>query len=287
MNTPMTNAIEIEGLAKKLGTFELGPLTLNIPRGCFVGLIGENGAGKSTTMKLLHGILEPSAGSIRVLGNNPATDNPAYKAKVGFVFDDLYLPENFKLKHVEHFNRLLYGEAWHPQTFWGLSERFDLPPKKWLKKYSRGMKMKLGMACALSHHAELLILDEPTSGLDPVVRDDVLDIIMDFMQDESHSVLFSSHIISDLQKAADYVAFIHKGKLLMMEAKDELSEKYALLHANAEQLAALAPDAILGRRHTEFGDTVLVERDRVPAGFTLERPSIEDIMVYLIKGEKK
>ncbi|EFN93717.1 ABC-2 type transport system ATP-binding protein [Mobiluncus mulieris] len=287
MNTPTTNAIEIEGLVKKLGTFELGPLTLNIPRGCFVGLIGENGAGKSTTMKLLHGILEPSAGNIRVLGNNPATDNPAYKARVGFVFDDLYLPENFKLKHVEHFNHLLYGEAWHPQTFWGLAERFDLPPKKWIKKYSRGMKMKLGMVCALSHHAELLILDEPTSGLDPVVRDDVLDIIMDFMQDESHSVLFSSHIISDLQKAADYVAFIHKGKLLMMEAKDELSEKYALLQANAEQLASLAPGAILGRRHTEFGDTVLVERDRVPAGFTLERPSIEDIMVYLIKGEEK
>lgn len=286
MNTLTANAIEIQGLAKKLGSFELGPLTLNIPRGCFVGLIGENGAGKSTTIKLLHGILEATAGHVTVLGHDPAKDNPAYKARVGFVFDDLYLPETFKLKHVERFNRLLYGEAWQPDTFWGLAKRFDLPDKKWIKKYSRGMKMKLGMACALSHRAELLILDEPTSGLDPVVRDDVLDIILDFMQDETHSVLFSTHILSDLQKAADYIAFIHNGQLLMMEAKDELSEKYALLHASAEQLAAIAPDAILGRRRTEFGDTVLVKRDRVPAGFDLERPSIEDVMVYLIKGER-
>lgn len=287
MDTPTANAIEIQGLAKKLGSFELGPLTLNIPRGCFVGLIGENGAGKSTTIKLLHGILEATAGHAKVLGHDPAKDDPAYKTRVGFVFDDLHLPENFKLKHVEHFNRLLYGEMWQADTFWGLAKRFDLPDKKWIKKYSRGMKMKLGMACALSHRAELLILDEPTSGLDPVVRDDVLDIILDFMQDETHSVLFSTHILSDLQKAADYIAFIHHGQLLMMEAKDELSEKYALLHANAEQLAAIAPDAILGRRSAEFGDTVLVKRDRVPTGFDLERPSIEDVMVYLIKGQKK
>ncbi|WP_229769927.1 ABC transporter ATP-binding protein [Mobiluncus porci] len=283
----ITNAIEIEGLTKRLGTFELGPLNLNIPRGTFVGLIGENGAGKSTTIKCLHGILEPDGGGVEVLGHDPLHDNPAYKARVGFVFDDLYLPENFMMKQVERFNKYLYGEAWQSEVFAGFVKRFGLPAKKTIKKFSRGMKMKLGLACALSHGAELLILDEPTSGLDPVVRDEVLDILLEFLQDENHTVLFSSHILSDLEKAADYIAFIHEGKLLLMEPKDEMKERYALLQGSADQIAALDPKAILGRRHTEFGDTLLVRRDKVPAGLTLEKPSIEDIMVYLIKGAQK
>lgn len=281
------NAIEMEGASKRLGDFALGPLNFHVPRGSFVGLIGENGAGKSTTIKLLHGILEPDAGNIQVLGNDPLTDNPVYKQRIGFVFDDLYLTESFKLKQVAQFNRHLYGQAWDENTFTALIERFGLPDNKILKKFSRGMKMQLGLACALSHHVELLVLDEPTSGLDPVVRDEVLDLILEFLQDENHSVLFSSHILSDLEKAADYIAFIHKGKLLMMEPKDELVEKYGLLHASREQVAALDSGAVLGRRHTDFGDTVLVERDKIPAGLELEKPSIEDIMVYLSKGEKQ
>lgn len=281
------SAISVRELSKKLGDFQLGPLNFDIPRGSFVGIIGENGAGKSTTIKLLHGILEPDSGEVSVRGHNPRGSDPSYKARVGFVFDDLYLPETMHLKNVETFNRLLYGKAWDSSVFWDLADRFSLPKKQRIKKFSRGMRMQVGLICALSHNAELLILDEPTSGLDPVVREAILDMMMEFLQDEQHTVVFSTHITSDLEKAADYIAFIHEGKLALWEQKDALGEKYGMVQASAEHLDALPPGAILGRRRTPFGDTALVVRDAVPQGFVAERPSIEDIMVYLIKGAQQ
>lgn len=281
------SAISVRELSKKLGDFQLGPLNFDIPRGSFVGIIGENGAGKSTTIKLLHGILEPDSGEVSVLGHNPRGSNPAYKARVGFVFDDLYLLETMHLKNVETFNRLLYGKAWDSSVFWDLANRFALPKKQRIKKFSRGMRMQVGLMCALSHNAELLILDEPTSGLDPVVRDAIVDMMLEFLQDEQHTIVFSTHITSDLEKAADYIAFIHEGKLALWEQKDALGEKYGMVQASAEHLDALPPGAILGRRRTPFGDTALVVRDAVPQGFAAERPSIEDIMLYLIKGAQR
>ncbi len=277
-------AISMKNVTKKLSSFELGPLSLDIPRGGLVGIIGENGAGKSTTIKCLHGILVPDSGEVSVLGHNPAGSSSTYKTKVGFVFDDLYLPDMMHLKNIEKFNRLLYGASWESAVFWKLADRFKLPQKKKIKKFSRGMKMQLQLVCALSHHAELLILDEPTSGLDPIVRDIVLDMMLEFLQDETHTVVFSTHITSALDKAADYIAFIHEGELALWEQKDELGEKYGLLQASAEHLDALPPGAILGRRRSPFGDTALVLRNRVPADFTMERPTVEDIMVYLVKG---
>ena len=279
------NSIEMNAVEMRLGSFHLGPIDLEIPRGAFVGLIGENGAGKSTLIKVLLGIMPSSAGSISVLGHDPVTGDPSYKERVGFVFDELHLPaQYFNAKHVGKLHALLYKNTWEPETFAKFLERFELPAKKKIKAYSRGMRMKLSLAIALSHGAELLILDEPTGGLDPVVRDEVLDVILEFLQDERRSVLFSSHILSDLDKAADYIAFLHKGKLLLMEGKDELTEKYALLHASPTTLGELDPEAVIGRRHSEFGDTALVQRALVPAGFELEKPTIEDVMVYLVKG---
>lgn len=171
--------------------------------------------------------------------------------------------------------------------FYELKERFKLPKKQAIKNYSRGMRMKLSMAIALSHDAEILMLDEATSGLDPIVREDILDLLLEFMQDESHTILISSHILSDLEKVADYIAFIYEGKILFFESKDELKYNYALCNLSNEEVKNLDKDAIIGRRIHSFGQELLVKRDLVPESLNLEKPTIEDIMIYFVKGEKR
>lgn len=281
----MTNAIEIRGLEKQFKDFHLGPLNLDIPTGCMVGYIGENGAGKSTTLKLILGLLKPDGGSITILGHDAATRPPELMNRVGVVFDELHLPHDLKVREVGKFCQKAYSD-WQADEFEKLRGVFALPNAKKVKELSRGMKMKLSLAIALSHQAELLILDEATSGLDPVVRDEILDLLLEFLQDESHTVLISSHILSDLEKAADYIAFIHRGNLLFMEQKDELTERYALCSVDDATVASLDPGAIVGRRKHAFGQDLLVLRNRMPAGIELVRPTIEDMMVYIIKGER-
>ncbi|MGO3018698.1 MAG: ABC transporter ATP-binding protein [Anaerococcus sp.] len=216
----MINAIEIKSLEKNFDEFKLGPIDLNIPQGTIVGFIGENGAGKSTTIKLLLGLLRKDKGEIKILGE----DNPSkvkIKDRISVVFDDLFLPDEMNLVDVEKFCSGVYSK-WDRDAFNSYIRKFNLINNQKIKTYSRGMKMKLSMAIALSHNADLLLLDEATSGLDPVVRDNILDLLLDFMQDEKHTILISSHILSDLEKIADYIAFIHEGKVLFMETKDGL-----------------------------------------------------------------
>lgn len=281
----MENAVELRGLRKKLGNFELGPIDLALPQGCITGYIGENGAGKSTTIKLLLGLMRPDAGEITLLGRSMADFTPTMRKDIAYVFDDLFLPADMKLDQVQRFHQKFYGPVWQDATFKSLVARFQLPADRAIQHYSRGMKMQLGMALALSHEAKLLLLDEATSGLDPVIRDDILDLLLDYRQDESHTILVSSHILSDLEKAADMIAFIHQGQLLFMENKDDLIEKYGLIALSQDQLAAIDPCAIVGKRDHRFGTEALVLRDRVPRDWELEKPTIEDIMVYMIKGE--
>ena len=219
-------AIEIKDLVKQFDNFKLGPINLTIPKGTIVGYIGQNGAGKSTTIKLLLGLLNKDSGEIKILDEiNPSS--VGLKDKLGIVFDDLLVPEEMTLIDVEKFCSRVYSK-WNKNSFYKFKEKFNLPEKKIIKNYSRGMKMKLSMAVALSHNAELLILDEATSGLDPIVREEILDLLLDFMQDENHTILISSHILSDLEKVADYIAFINDGKILFMETKDELKENYGI-----------------------------------------------------------
>ncbi|MDY5836465.1 MAG: ABC transporter ATP-binding protein [Eubacteriales bacterium] len=282
----MTKAIELKGVTKKLGDFHLGPLTFSVPTGCVVGYIGENGAGKSTTIKLLLGLMEADSGQINILGKPLEKITVEQKKDIAYVFDDLFLPGEMNLANVQRFHRLLYGKAWQDRIFQSLIKSFNLSKERRVKDLSRGMKMQLGLAVALSHGAKLLLLDEATSGLDPVIRDDVLDILLDYLQDESHTVFISSHILSDLEKIADYIAFIHKGELLFMENKDSLAEEYGIASLTEDQLQDLDSKAVVGFRKHRFGIEALVKRDLIPADLSLDKASIEDIMVFTIKEDK-
>ena len=279
----MDDIIKLKNVEKEFSGFKLGPLDLNIKKGTVTGLIGENGAGKSTTLKLLLNALKKDRGTIEVFGKDINDLSEEEKYKIGFVYDDLYLPDTMDIGEIETFHEKLYRDFWQEDIFYGLVDRFNLPEKQAIKSFSRGMKMKLSFALALSHNADLLILDEATSGLDPVARDDFLDILLDFIQDENHTVLISSHILSDLEKIADYIAFIHKGDLLFNEEKDRLMEIYGLVSLNDDEYESLDKDAIVAVRKHKFGRECLVVRDKMPDGIELEKPSIEDIMVYMIK----
>lgn len=278
-------AIEIKDLVKQFDNFKLGPINLTIPKGTIVGYIGQNGAGKSTTIKLLLGLLNKDSGEIKILDEiNPSS--VGLKDKLGIVFDDLLVPEEMTLIDVEKFCSRVYSK-WNKNSFYRFKEKFNLSEKKIIKNYSRGMKMKLSMAVALSHNAELLILDEATSGLDPIVREEILDLLLDFMQDENHTILISSHILSDLEKVADYIAFINDGKILFMETKDELKENYGICTLSNEEVTSIDEEAIVGRRVHSFGQELLVKKNLIPNSIIFQKPSIEDIMIYFVKGVKK
>lgn len=281
------NALEIRGLTKHYKDFTLGPLDLTLPGGTICGLVGENGAGKSTTMKLILGVCEADSGSVTVLGrDNHAEAFIRTKADLGVVLDDPGIPQCLTALQVGKIMAGIYPN-WDADAYAELCRKFALPTNKKFKDYSRGMKMKQGLAVALAHHPKLLLLDEATSGLDPVVRDELIDMLLDFARDEDHAVLVSSHIVSDLEKLCDTIAFLHKGKLLLCEDKDALRDEYALWHGTAEQLAELDDSAILSRRTTPYGAEALVRRDGVPAGSPLTPVSIEELFVQMVKGETR
>ena len=278
------NVIEIENLEKSYTDFRLGSLNLSLPSGSILGLIGENGAGKSTTIKLIMNTIHRDNGQIRVFGtDNQSKEFVSLKNQIGVVLDEAYYPEVLNARQAGKILRHTY-ENWDQKAFDGYLSLFELPLKKPFKDYSRGMKMKFSIAVALSHHAKLLILDEATSGLDPLIRDEILDIFNDFTREEDHSILISSHIVSDLEKICDYVAFLHQGKLLLFEEKDRLLEDYALVHLSHEQLKALPADSIIGQKEGKYEAEVLVKRDRLPAGLTPEYTSLEEIILFWAKG---
>lgn len=281
------NAIELSHINKSFGDFAIRDLNLTVPSGTICGLVGENGAGKSTTIRLLMGALRPDSGTASVLGTD--VSSPEFrkvKEDVGVVLDEAYFPESLNAVQVGKIMAATY-RRWDQKLYDGYLKRFDLPPSKQFKDFSRGMRMKLAIAVALSHQPKLLVLDEATAGLDPIVRDEVLDIFNEFTREEDHSILISSHILSDLEKLCDYIAFIHQGNLLFCEEKDRLLEEYGIFTDSAEQLECLLPEAIVAREPNGYGGVrALIRRDLAPAGFQLEKPSVEDIVLFLVKGAK-
>ena len=275
------NAIEIKGLQKNYGDFKLGPIDLTLPEGCIMGLIGENGAGKSTTIKAMLDMIT-AGGSIRLLGKDARESSALLKQDLGIVPDEIGLPEGLNIRQVEKIMVDSFRN-WDSKQFYDYMKRFNLPEKKAFKTFSKGMKMKLGIAIALSHKAKLLILDEPTSGLDPLVRDEIVGILNDFTREESHSILISSHIVSDLEKICDYIAFLHKGKLMLCDEKDRLLERYGLLQTTPEILRDLDASAVLGKRVTDYGAEAIVARDKVPQSFEIQPVSIEELFIIMAK----
>jgi len=276
------NALEIRGLTKHFADFTLEDLNLTLPGGCILGLIGENGAGKSTTIRLILGMLHADSGTVTVLGRDSRENPVLTKQDIGVVLDEVGIPECMTPKQVGKVMANVFLR-WNAETYQRLLTRFSLPENKKFKEFSKGMKMKLGLAVALSHEAKLLILDEATGGLDPVVRDEVVDMLADFTRDETHAILISSHIVSDLEKLCDYVAFLHKGKLLLCEEKDLLLSEYGILHCKPEELPE---EGILHKKQNVYGVEAIVRRDAVKPGTALSPISMEELFVFMSKEAK-
>ena len=276
------NAIEIKDLCKTYPGFSLDHVNLTLPCGCIMGLVGENGAGKSTTIRLILDMIARDNGTITLLGKDNRENIRLLKEDIGVVLDEVGIPACLNPKQVGKIMANTFRN-WEQAVYDSLLEKLAVPPEKPFKDFSRGMKMKLGIAIALSHRPKLLILDEATSGLDPVVRDEVLDLFSEFTREESHAVLISSHIVSDLEKICDYIAFLHKGRLLLCEEKDALKEKYGILRCSREQLSALPPEAVIGRKETVYGVEAIAARDAVPAGLSLSPIDIEELFIFMVK----
>ena len=279
------NALELKNVSKTFPGFRLDNISLTLPSGCIMGLVGENGAGKSTTIKLILDMLHKDSGTITILGRDNQDNIRLTKEDIGVVMDNVGIPDCLNALQVGKIMAHAFRN-WNGSMYLDLLKKLAIPDKKSFKDFSQGMKMKLGIAIALSHAPKLLILDEATSGLDPVIRDEVVEMLRDFTREETHSILFSSHIVSDLEKLCDYIAFLHKGKLLLCEEKDRLLEAYGLLHCTPEQLSQLDPDAIKSRKVSLYGAEALVLRNAVPMGWSVGPVSIEDLFVFMVKEAK-
>lgn len=276
------NAIEIKDLCKTYGDFTLDHLNLTLPGGCIMGLVGENGAGKSTTIRLMMQMIQKDEGTITLLGKNVDEMDPLTKEDIGVVMDEVGFPLCLKTEEIGKIMQMTFHN-WDQKRYEQLIHQFNIPDNRQFKDFSRGMKMKAGIAVALSHHAKLLILDEATSGLDPVVRDEVLDILNEFTRDENHSILISSHIVSDLEKCCDYIAFLHHGKLILCEEKDVLLASYGIVNLAPAQLAELPSASILHQKNTGYGIQALVKRDAIPDHISISPITIEELFVQLVK----
>lgn len=286
MYETQTNAIEMKHVTKKYASFQLEDVSLTLPSGCIMGLVGENGAGKSTTIGLIMGSIRRDAGEIFVLGqDNTKKEFDAVKEDIGVVLDEAYFPEVLNAVNVNQIMKHTY-QRWDEKQYFDYIKHFSLEEKKMFKDYSRGMKMKLAIAVALSHKPKLLILDEATSGLDPIIRDEILEIFNEFTREEDHTVLLSSHIISDLEKISDYIAFLHQGKLLFCEEKDRLLEEYGILQVTEEEEKDIPKEAIAGRKQGKYATELLVKRSKISDAFEIECAGIENIVLFLArKGE--
>lgn len=283
----MNDALIISGLTKTYKDFMLNGVSFSVPCGSIVGLIGENGAGKSTTINAVLGLIQKEAGSICVLGKEQL-DNEI-KEQIGVVFDGNNYPEIFSTRKLNRVMKNVY-HSWEEHTFLNLLKKFSLPTDKPIKQFSKGMKMKLAIAVALSHNSKLLILDEAFFQAEDGIRDDILDILLDFAQDETHSILISSHITTDLEKIADYIVFIHEGQVVFSKPKDELIEQYGIIKCGAAQFEALDKSDIIVYRKMDYEWQVLVAdraamKKKYPKAL-IDSASIDEIMLLYVKGER-
>lgn len=285
----MENVIEIKNLCKKYNGFELKNISLDVPKGMIMGLIGENGAGKTTTIKAILNVINSYDGEIKVFGKDSKIYEKQIKEEIGVVLDDSFLSEYLTPCDINKIMKKLY-KNWDEKLYFKYIEEFKLPKDKISKEYSSGMKMKLKIATAISHNPKLLILDEPTAGLDPIARNEILDIFQDFIQDEEHSILVSSHITSDLEHIADYITFINNGEIVLTKTRDELLENYGIVKCSKEEFERIDKKDYIKCRKNRYEYDILVEnKEEFKIKYDIQiidKPSIEDIMVIYVKGEK-
>ena len=254
------NAAALRGITKQYKSFTLGPIDLSVPAGSIVGLIGENGAGKTTLLKILCGVNRADNGTVALLDGAPT--DPAVRARLGIVLEDAFFYESFTAAQVGRSLAGVFGARWRNEAFAAYLRRFGLDAGKKLKEYSRGMRLKLSLAAALAHDPELLVLDEATAGLDPVVRGELMDLFLEFIQDERHSIVMSSHITADLEQIADSIAYLHNGQLLFQENKDDLLQEYGVLHCGEDVLTSLPAGLVVFTRRGAYGCESLVRERR-------------------------
>ncbi|WP_369900784.1 ABC transporter ATP-binding protein [Bacillus manliponensis] len=285
----MKHILEIEDLKKTYpdSSFELKNISFSVPRGSIVGFIGENGAGKTTTMGTIIGGLKKDSGYIEVLGKEIDDMMIENRENIGVVFDDMNFSGNLDVYKLSKVMRNIYKQ-WNDEKFFYYIHKFSLPKNQKIKSFSRGMSMKLSIAVALSHEPKLLILDEATSGLDPVVREEILDVFLDFVKDQKHAILLSSHIISDIQKAADYLVFIKKGEIILTVDKEELLNNYGIVTCGKNELHVLdRSNVVTYKQNGEQAEVLVSNKNNIPARLTRKSFSIDDITMLLLKGEKR
>ena len=287
----MSNAIEIKNLKKKYdNNFELGEINLEIPSGYIIGLIGENGAGKTTLIKSILNITKLEYGEIKIFDKNNKKYESVIKEDIGVVLDGMFFPEILTPNNINSIMKDIY-KNWDKELFYKYLNNFKLQSNKKIKDLSKGMRKKLEIATALSHKPKLLILDEPTSGLDPVIRDDILDIFLDFIKDEEHTILLSTHITSDLEHIADEIIFIDRGKIILNENKDELLDNYGILKCDKKSFDKISKDDIVSYKKNKYNYEVLVNnKNKIKNKYKdciIDKITLEELMVLVIKGEKK
>ena len=283
------NALEIKNISKTYKNFKLDDISFVLPCGHIMGLIGENGAGKSTIINCILDIIEKDSGSISVLGQKNDKNNVSLKENIGVVLDASDVYDNYTVKQVENIMKDVYKQ-WNHEVYDYYIQKFSLPLNKMIKDFSRGMKMKMAITIALSHQPKLLILDEATSGLDPIMRDEILDVFMEFVQDENHAILLSSHISSDLEKIADYIPLIHEGKLILSTSKDELIYEYGLMKCRNDEFDMIDKEDIIRYRIKTYEVEILVkDREKMAKKYPnciVDPTKLDDIMMLYVKGEQ-
>ena len=281
----MNNVLEINNITKDYKKFKIDNISFNLPKGYIMGFIGANGAGKTTTIKLILNMIKRDSGEIKVFGLDNIREEERIKEQIGVVFDECYYLEDWTLNDVEKAVSMFY-KNWNSSIYEKYLKEFNLARDKKVKDLSRGMRMKLMIAVAFSHEAKLLILDEPSSGLDPVARDEFLDILRDYIEDEEKSVIFSSHITSDIEKIADYITYINNGKIIFTGEKDEFLEKYCIIKGGKEDITESQKKEIIGLRIHSTGFEGLIELKKA-VGFSskviIEKASLDEIMIYMNK----
>lgn len=281
-------AISINNLCKAYKDFKLDNVSLHLPKGTVMGFVGQNGSGKTTTIKSILNLIKTDSGSVNVFGLDAVKHSVTIKQDIGIVFDELGVPDTLNCKMIDKIMKNIY-KNWNSEEYFKYIDIFCLPKDKILKKFSRGMQMKTQMAIALSHDAKLLILDEATAGLDPVARNELLDILLEYMENEEHSILMSSHITSDLERVADYITFIDKGSILLSDEKYNLAESHMLVKGTADEINTLPKAYIISTRRNSYGAEALTNNPSILKEFAptlvYDKASLDDILYFYIKRQ--